>query len=146
MLCREPTLIIDSAHNRDSALRLRQTLDDYLPGRRVILVFGASEDKDVEGMFAELLPRVSQVIATQSIHPRAAVPSDLVALSLKYGCPAEAVVPVESALRTALLQAGKESVVLAAGSLFIAAAVRDTWQNQVQDEVETGGLAGSNSG
>ncbi len=70
VLQRNPPVIVDSAHNQDSALRLRLALDDYLPGQPVILVFGASEDKDIHGMFAELIPRVRQVIATQSEHPR----------------------------------------------------------------------------
>lgn len=130
LLRREPPLVVDSAHNRDSAHRLRQALDDYLPDRPVILIYGASEDKDVEGMFAELMPRVNHVIATQSVHPRAADPENLVALARQHGRTAEAVVPLEAAVEAALRQAEATrpgAVVVAAGSLFIAAAVRDTW-------------------
>lgn len=126
----EPPLVVDSAHNSDSARRLRQALDDYLPNRPVILIYGASEDKDVEGMFAELMPRVDHVIATQSIHPRAADANNLVALARQHGRTAEAVVPLEAALEAALQQAETTrpgAVVVAAGSLFIAAAVRETW-------------------
>ncbi len=75
ILSSEPLLVVDSAHNRDSALKLRQALDDYFPGRGVMLVFGASEDKDIEGMFTELMPRVQTVIATKSIHPAPCRPS-----------------------------------------------------------------------
>ena len=53
---REPPVIIDSAHNADSARRLRQTLDDYFPGRPVIWIFAILEDKDTSGMLAELAP------------------------------------------------------------------------------------------
>ncbi len=128
---RSPMLVIDSAHNRDSALRLRLTLDDYLPGRPVILIFGASEDKDIEGMFQELIPRVRRVIATQSVHPRAYDPEKLVAIAHQFGCPAQAVVPVEEALSSALSIAEREeAVVVVAGSLFVAAAVRSVWQEQ----------------
>ncbi len=121
-------LIVDSAHNRDSALKLRLAIEDYLPGKPVILLFGASEDKDINGMFAELMPRVKRVIATQSIHPRAIEAQKLVDLAHTYGVPAQAVLPLEKALETALELAGADSVVLAAGSLFIAAAVREAWQ------------------
>jgi dihydrofolate synthase / folylpolyglutamate synthase len=137
VLHRDPLLIIDSAHNRDSARRLRQTLDDYLPGLPVVLIFGASEDKDIAGMFEELAPRISRVIATQSVHPRAAQAPDLVAIAARLGRPAEAVLPVEKALPAALKSAKEESarakapaVILAAGSLFIAAAIRDIWKKQ----------------
>lgn len=126
-----PLLVVDSAHNRDSARRLRQTLDDYFPGKPVVLIIGASEDKDVSGIMAELLPRASRVIATRSIHPRAADPQILVELAVQAGCPAAVVVPVEQAVSNALAQAGPDAVILAAGSLFIAAAVRDIWQKEI---------------
>jgi dihydrofolate synthase/folylpolyglutamate synthase len=129
ILQREPFLVIDSAHNRDSARCLRQTLDDYLPGRPVTLLFGASADKDITGMFTELLPRIRRVVATQSIHPRAATAQDLAALANRFGCQdARAVLPLEDALETALEYSRQDgSVVLAAGSLFVAGAVRSIW-------------------
>ena len=132
ILQKAPFLVIDSAHNRDSALRLRLALDDYLPGKEVILIFGASEDKDIQGMLEELLPRVKRVIATESIHPRAAEAAQLVAISHRYGRPARAALPVEKALELALETAQKEdAAVVAAGSLFIAAAVKTAWQERV---------------
>ena len=132
VLQRSPLAVIDSAHNRDSALRLRLTLDDYLPGVPVILLFGASEDKDIHGMLEELLPRVKRMIATQSIHPRAAEADSLVAAAHRLGCPAQAAMPVEDALTLALELAVKEqAAVVAAGSLFIAAAVRSAWQEKM---------------
>jgi dihydrofolate synthase/folylpolyglutamate synthase len=132
LLRREPPLIVDSAHNRDSAQRLAQALDDYLPGRPVVLLFGVSEDKDVDGMFAELMPRVREVVATQSIHPRAMDAQKLVALAEAHGRPAQAVLPLETAVEAALQAAGDSGVVVAAGSLFIAAAVRETWRKLIQ--------------
>ena len=62
ILRHDPIIVLDSAHNRDSALKLRIALDDYFPGRPVTMVFGASSDKDARGMFLELAPRVSRVI------------------------------------------------------------------------------------
>ncbi len=123
-----PPVIVDSAHNRDSALKLRLTIEDYLPGVPVILVYGASEDKDIHGMFAELLPRVRRVITTQSIHPRAADAHQLAELAHQFGCPAQAVLPVEDALARALELAGSDAAVLVTGSLFVAAAARQAWQ------------------
>jgi len=54
ILQKSPLIIIDSAHNQDSALRLRLAMDDYLNGKPIILLFGSSEDKDVRGMFSHL--------------------------------------------------------------------------------------------
>jgi dihydrofolate synthase/folylpolyglutamate synthase len=123
-----PMVVVDSAHNRDSALKLRLALDDYFPGSPVILLFGASEDKDISGMFAELMPRVSQVVATKSIHPRAIDPEKLVEMARQYDRPAKAVSEIEQALDVALEIADGEAIVLATGSIFVAAAVREVWQ------------------
>lgn len=127
ILQRNPPVIVDSAHNRDSAQKLRQALDDYFPGYPVVLVFGASEDKDIHGMFTELVPRVRQVVATKSVHPRAIEPEQLVEMAHQFGRPAHAIPEVEAALEEALRLAAGEAVVLVTGSIFVAAAVRQTW-------------------
>ncbi|MFN2216064.1 MAG: bifunctional folylpolyglutamate synthase/dihydrofolate synthase [Anaerolineales bacterium] len=124
VLQRNPPIIVDSAHNRYSALRLRQAMNDYFPGLPIVMVFGASEDKDVKGIFQELLPRVKRVIATQSIHPRAMDAKILEAQAHRFGCSADAIVPIEDALRTAIKEAGQDSVILITGSVFVAAAAR----------------------
>ncbi len=128
VLSREPVLIINSAHNRNSALRLRLTIDDYLPGTPIILIFGASEDKDVDGIFDELMPRVQQVVCTESFHPRAMDSQKLVELAHTHGRPAQAVLPLEDALEKAVTLAGREAAIVAAGSVFIAGGVRDSWR------------------
>ncbi len=132
LLRSDPPLIVDSAHNRDSALRLRQALDDYLPGKPIVLIFGASDDKDITGMFTELLPRVREVIMSQSVHPRAAVVEKLASLAQPFGKPVQTILPVEDALEAALRSAGQGAVVLATGSLFIAAAVRSVWKARTE--------------
>ncbi|HLE52556.1 MAG TPA: folylpolyglutamate synthase/dihydrofolate synthase family protein [Anaerolineales bacterium] len=128
VLQRFPPVIVDSAHNRDSAEKLRRALDDYFPGYAVILVFGASEDKDIHGMFAELLPRVRQVVATKSVHPRAIEPEVLVEMVHQFGRPARAIPQVEAALEEALGLAEGEAVVLVTGSIFLAASARQAWK------------------
>jgi dihydrofolate synthase/folylpolyglutamate synthase len=130
IISKQPTIVLDSAHNRYSALRLRQAIDDYFPGLPVIMVFGASEDKDIDGMFQELLPRVRRVITTQSIHPRAIDAGELAMLAHRFGRSALAVTPIEDALDLALQEAGEEAVILVTGSIFVVAAVRDIYQNQ----------------
>lgn len=129
---RHPLVVIDAAHNRYSALRLRQAMDDYFPGLPILMVFGASEDKDVEGMFQELLPRVRRVITTKSIHPRAIDAEELVELAHRCGRSAVAITPIEDALAAVLEEAGDESVVLITGSIFVAAAARELLPGVIQ--------------
>lgn len=126
---REPPVILDSAHNQDSAIKLHQTLNEYFPGRKAILIFGASEDKDVAGMFAEWKPYLSLIITTRADHPRALDPEQLADLSRKAGIPTEVVPSVEAALRRALvISATTGGIILSAGSMFVTAEVRTAWQ------------------
>ncbi len=128
VLHRNPPVVIDGAHNRAAAHQIRLTLDEYFPGWPVVLVFGASADKDVEGMLTELVPRARQIIVTRSFHPRAASPQSLVNLVHRLGRAAQPFDDMEDALQAALQRAGGEAVVLVTGSLFIAAAARSVWR------------------
>jgi dihydrofolate synthase/folylpolyglutamate synthase len=130
ILRRDPPLVVDSAHNLESAQVLVQALTDYFPGQEVVLIFGASEDKDIEGMFSELLPKTARLIITKSFHPRAANPQELQELASRYPIPVDVIPEVSDALESALAIAGSRYLVLAAGSVFIAAGVRAAWRDQ----------------
>lgn len=121
----DPLILIDSAHNTDSSLRLRLALDDYLLDRPVTLIFGASEDKDISGMFKNLLPRVETVIMTSSTHPRALDPDKLVELAHQFGIDAKKSPTIEGALQLASDPLKKGNVILVTGSIFVAAAARE---------------------
>ncbi len=128
VLSHDPAVVVDSAHNRDSALKLRIALDDYFPGQPVTLIFGASSDKDIEGMFIELAPRVSRVVVTQAVHPRAAEPGEVAALAHSHGLKTETIVPVKAALEHALSIARPNEVILSAGSLFVSGEILEAWE------------------
>jgi dihydrofolate synthase / folylpolyglutamate synthase len=127
ILTRSPYLVLDGAHNADSAEKLASAVKDYFPGRRVILIFGASSDKDVAGMLAALLHPdvgVQHVLLAQAVHPRAQDPDSLAELLAQYPVPAEAGLAVGSAIDRALELAGSDDVILACGSLFVVAEAR----------------------
>jgi len=120
----EPPVIFDSAHNQDSFEKLRETLDEYFPDKKVYLIFGASEDKNIPGMFAEMKPKIQKIIITRADHPRALSVEQISGLADQAGAGWEAVVPVKEALRRALeLSANDGSIVLSAGSMFVTAEV-----------------------
>lgn len=128
---REPPVIFDSAHNQDSFVKLRQTLDEFFPGRQVYLIFGASEDKNLPGMFAEMKPKIRRLIVTRADHPRALEVEKIIGLAEQAGVESEAVSPVEAALARALeLSKNDGSIVLSAGSMFVTAEVMRAWQNK----------------
>ena len=125
---RDPPVVIDVAHNRESALRLCQTLDTFFPDIPVILLFCTLEDKDISGILAELSARVERVVATQADHPRAPSVDWIVEQVRKAHLPVEAVTPVAAALNRALELAGEEKLVLTAGSVAFAGEVMNAWQ------------------
>jgi dihydrofolate synthase/folylpolyglutamate synthase len=141
ILSREPLLVVDSAHNRDSALKLRIALDDYFPSQPVTLIFGASEDKDVSGMLIELLPRVSRLIVTKADHPRAADPEKVAQLARSHGLLVEVYLPIAKAVENAFINATPDQVILATGSIFIVGEVLTAWsilQEQLVKTIEEG--------
>jgi dihydrofolate synthase / folylpolyglutamate synthase len=130
ILRREPPVVIDSAHNRDSALRLRQTLDEYFPEIPVILIFCALEDKDITGILEELKPRLERVVATRADHPRAPSAEWTAEQVKKVGILVESVTPVAEALERALELAGTQKLVLSAGSVAFAGEVSTAWRKR----------------
>ena len=132
ILRREPPVVIDSAHNRDSSRRLRETLDEYFPEIPVILIFCALEDKDITGILEELKPRLEYVVTTRADHPRAPNAEWIADQVKKLGIPVEAVTPVAAALERALELAGTQKLVLAAGSVAFAGEVSSTWQTRMK--------------
>jgi dihydrofolate synthase/folylpolyglutamate synthase len=126
---RDPPVIFDSAHNQDSFQKLRETLDIYFPDKKVYLIFGASEDKNIHGMFAEMKSKIQKVIVTRADHPRALEVEKIQLLAEQAGAESEAVVPVSAALARALELSAKDgSIVLSAGSMFVTAEVMTAWK------------------
>jgi dihydrofolate synthase/folylpolyglutamate synthase len=137
IMSRRPFLVLDGAHNRDSAQKLATALVDYFPGHRVTLVFGASSDKDVHGMLTELLqPRtgITRVIFTQAVHPRAQDPEELADEVRRMGNSetVEVVMGVAQAVERALTSSRPDDVILACGSLFVVAEARAAALAKVQ--------------
>jgi dihydrofolate synthase/folylpolyglutamate synthase len=130
---RKPPVIFDSAHNQDSFSYLRQALDDYFPNKLVYLIFGASEDKNIPGMFLELKPKIRRMFVTKSVHPRALEPEKIQELARQANIPNEVVKTVEAALALALEMSGKDgSIVLSAGSMFVTAEVMAAWKKKIR--------------
>ena len=127
VLNEEPLLVVDGAHNVDSAQALAKALREYLPYEHLISVSGFSTDKDIDGIFRELLPLAHQVIITQSRHPRAA---DLDLLKEKVRARNREAIPccsTEEALWQAMGLARGRDLVCIAGSLFVVAEARAAW-------------------
>lgn len=127
VLRRKPWLVIDGAHNADSAHKLMLALKEYFSFERLFLIFGASADKDIGGMVAELSTLPGQVIVTRSRNPRSADPVRLAGEFAKLGVNAEITGDVASAVDLALSKASPTDLICVTGSLFVVAEVLERY-------------------
>jgi len=121
VLSRHPLVVVDGAHNPDSARKLRQSLEQYFDFDRAILIIGFSSDKNVAGIVSELAPLFDKVIATHSIHPRAMPTAPVVAELGRQGVKAQTTEDISIALPLALSLAGEKDLICVTGSLFVVA-------------------------
>ncbi len=121
VLSHRPLLVVDGAHNPDSARKLRQSLEQYFSFDHAILIIGASFDKDIAGIISELVPLFDKVIVTHSTHPRAMATAPIVAEFSRRGVVAQATDDISIALRLALTLTGEKDLICVTGSLFVVA-------------------------
>jgi dihydrofolate synthase / folylpolyglutamate synthase len=122
---KDPTVLIDGAHNVASMRRLVSNIKSYFANKRIFFVFGTSCDKDIPGIIDELVSLSPQVIVTQASHSRAAPPSTLVAEFAKRSIEPEIRETVTEAISRALSLADKTDIICITGSLFIVAEALD---------------------
>jgi dihydrofolate synthase / folylpolyglutamate synthase len=101
----------------------------------LILLIGASEDKDIDGILEELLPRCIEVVFTKSIHPRALEPEKIKEKAQNYIMSKQVIQPLENALEYIIQSAGGDSAILVTGSIFIAAAALELLPTMIQKNV-----------
>ena len=118
---KDPEVVVDCAHNDASAQGLAQTLAQEYPRRRVILVIGISQDKDVKAICYALKESVGFVFLTKASHPRAHVFTQEEGKSYFGGIPFEIIEDLPQALEQALRIAGTQDVIVVTGSIFVVA-------------------------
>jgi dihydrofolate synthase/folylpolyglutamate synthase len=117
------TILLDGCHNSEGAAALARFLEDAGLSGRADLVFGAMADKDVEGIAAELFPRVRSVLLTPAGTERAA---GLAELARRVGAVSPGVSACDSlaaALEQLLARGGSEPIIVA-GSLYLVGEAR----------------------
>jgi dihydrofolate synthase/folylpolyglutamate synthase len=129
-----PRILIDGAHNGDSAQKLWQAITEELPHRHLILVLGTSRDKDITAIAAALVPHASHVIITRSSHPKA-MDLDRIAAEVApfASAPIQIVPVVAEALAKAQELATADDLICVTGSLFVAGAAREALGLAVAD-------------
>jgi len=79
---RNPTVIIDAAHNHHGALALREALSEVFAFDRIIAIVAILGDKDVTGFLSELVNVVDEIIVTENSSPRAMPTEELFKIAM----------------------------------------------------------------
>jgi len=127
VLCTNPLLVVDGAHNGDSARRLLEAIRRHVPGRSMRLVFGSGTTHEPRRMLEVLLPHAQHTYLVRSQHAKAATLEDLLACTRELGRDALLAGTVADAVNRALDEAGEDDLVLVTGSLFVVAEARAAW-------------------
>ena len=124
ILNRDPLVVVDGAHNADSAQKLAQSLPEVFGDQNWTLIIGISADKDIPAILDALVPGAVRVILTRARTVRAA---DIEALAVQMeqrGIQPTLANDVGAALELAWPD---RNAILVTGSLFTVADAREAW-------------------
>jgi len=115
-----PRTIVDAAHNAASVAALMRAIGQNVTYDSMVVIFGCSVDKDVEGMLQQLQLGADKVIFTTSGTPRSADPHELharfVEISQKMAQVGET---LEEAYQIACKSVGRDDLICITGSVYL---------------------------
>lgn len=124
-----PTLLVDCAHNVDSAQKLAYTLENDFEFNNLVIILGTTADKDVRGIMSTLLPLSDHILLTSSGHPRASDPDELVRIASELGYESQAPSDSAEAIRTARRLASASDLICVTGSIFLVGDLLNQWES-----------------
>ena len=122
---REPLFIIDGGHNPQCIEALVKNIQDYLAGKRLIVLTGVLADKDYADMYRPVMPYAEKFVCITPPSPRKLEAAELAVYLRQAGADAIACGSIPEGVRTAISLAGKDGVVLCFGSLYSIGDIRD---------------------
>lgn len=120
-----PTVLLDAAHNAAGARSLAEFLTRFCGSRRMTLIFGVSQDKDVDDIATAIFPLADRVILTRSAVVRSAEPETLTELVGHHGKVIEIATDSETAWERAARDMAADHLVVVAGSIFLVGELRE---------------------
>ncbi|MDP1854289.1 MAG: folylpolyglutamate synthase/dihydrofolate synthase family protein [Candidatus Omnitrophota bacterium] len=141
VVSKNPWIILDGAQNAASAKALKETIKHNFSAeggsasggqyKRLILVLGVCQDKDIEGICSEFFPMADEVILTKANSPRAAEAEHikLQAASCKLQAEIYLTKDVREAIEKAKEIADRKDLILVTGSLFVVGEARQAINN-----------------
>ncbi len=122
---RDPLFIIDGGHNPQCIEALVKNIQDYLPGKKLVVLTGVLADKDYVDMYQPVMPYVQQFICVTPPNPRKLDADKLAAYLESTGIPASPYAEIADGVKAAIEAAGQDGVVLCFGSLYMIGSIKD---------------------
>ncbi|MEA2038602.1 MAG: folylpolyglutamate synthase/dihydrofolate synthase family protein [Thermodesulfobacteriota bacterium] len=119
VISKDPTIMLDGAHNPAAVRALAYSISTELKYRRLILVIGMMKDKDKGAMLRAIVPFSDYVIYTKPACPRAADPRALMSAASCLRKPGEVVPSLTNALKRSIDMADPRDLIVISGSLFV---------------------------
>jgi len=125
----DPVFILDGAHNPHGIEGAVKSIKAHFGDEKLTFVIGVMADKDVENMIGMVVPLAKEFYTARPDNPRAMEANEL-ARRLE-GCGAKAIAcdSVADAVNKAIASVGKEGAVIALGSLYFSAEIREAVAN-----------------
>jgi len=129
MICDDPRIMIDAAHNAASIRALIHAIGQNIPYDSMVVIFGCNRDKDVEGMLRELQYGADKVIFTRSKSAKAMSPEDLAEMYTEIcGKMYQTAVSLGGALQIAKSAVDKEDLICITGSFYLIGQAKTRFQ------------------
>ncbi len=119
-----PPVVLDVAHNPDGISAMISSLVEAFAFKRVRFVVGIAQDKDYEGMLAELGRLPSSVVVTEPKQVRSVPAEELKRVAMELGLPCEVIEDVPTAVDAAIAQAEPIELVCITGSHYVVGEAR----------------------
>jgi len=115
-----PRTVVDAAHNAASVAALMRAIGQNISYDSMVVLFGCSADKDIEGMLAQVQLGADKVIFTTANTPRSMDPHELLArFQEKSHKMAQAAPSMEEAYRIARSCVTREDLICITGSVYM---------------------------
>lgn len=124
VLGHEPEFIIDGAHNTSGIQTLKDSLERYYTGKKLVLVMAVLSTKDYCSMVDIIAPMSDICIVSEPINDKALPAKDLGIRFASFCKNTLIIAQPEKAVEKAIEMAGKDGVVCCFGSLYFIGHVR----------------------
>jgi dihydrofolate synthase/folylpolyglutamate synthase len=118
IISKDPLVIFDCAHNRDSFEALERNLDSFHI-KDFCTILGSSRDKDIQYCLTHIVPRARQVLLVKADNPRAIEPTDLYARVRKYHRRVMIASSVQKALEYLKGSGNRKTPIIITGSFYL---------------------------